>query len=45
LLFTIDNMNRKEYWFLIKSFTGTPELGGEEKERMIDENQYMSIWS
>jgi 8-oxo-dGTP diphosphatase len=44
LLFKIDNQGRQEYYFLIKEFKGTPELGGEEKERMDKDNQYYPTW-
>ena len=33
LLFEINSDERIDYYFLIESFTGTPELGGPEKER------------
>lgn len=35
---------QKEYYFLVKDFIGTPELGGEEKERMNEDNQYEPVW-
>ena len=44
LLFEIENQNRKEYYFLIKEFTGMLKLGGEEKERMNKDNQYYPQW-
>lgn len=44
LLFEIDNQGRKESYFLIESWLGTPKLGGPEKERMSEENQYHLDW-
>jgi len=44
LLFEIENQGRKEYYFLIKEFSDQPKLGGEEKQRMNDNNQYYPIW-
>ena len=35
---------REEHYFLVNNFTGTPELGGEEKERMDENNQYEPAW-
>lgn len=43
-LFQIENQGREEFYFLVKEFTGVPELGGEEKERMNEDNQYYPIW-
>src|SRR4051812_28938324 len=36
--------NRDEYVFKVTEYTGIPELGGEEKERMTPENQYYLEW-
>lgn len=44
LLFQIKNRGREEYYFLIKEFSGTPAIGGPEKERMNEDNQYHPIW-
>lgn len=44
LLFQIKNWGREEYYFLIKEFSGTPAIGGPEKERMNKDNQYYPIW-
>lgn len=48
-IFHIQNISqvwgmRDEYWFLVKDFTGEPILGGPEKERMNDTDQYHLIW-
>jgi 8-oxo-dGTP pyrophosphatase MutT (NUDIX family) len=51
LLFSIENLavpqfittyagNRNEYYFLIEDYSGVPEIGGPEKERMTEQNQY-----
>ena len=37
---TYNGRTRQEYYYLVKEFAGTPKLGGEEKERMTDKNQY-----
>ncbi|MEK7574443.1 MAG: NUDIX domain-containing protein [Patescibacteria group bacterium] len=55
LLFNLENQfkdsynnmhlgNQKEYYFTIEEFTGTPELGGPEKEKMNEQNQYYLEW-
>jgi len=44
LLFEIENQGRREYYFLIKEFSGKPKLGGEEKQRINKNNQYYPIW-
>lgn len=44
LLFRIKNQGRQEFYFLIKKFSGVPQLGGEEKKRMSQSNQYYPIW-
>ena len=44
LLFEINSDERIDYYFLIESFTGTPELGGPEKERVTKNNQYHLEW-
>jgi len=43
-LFQIENRGNKEYYYLIKEFSGQPELGGEEKQRMNENNQYYPVW-
>ena len=44
LLFEIENQGRQEYYYLIKEFSGQPWLGGEEKQRMNENNQYYPVW-
>ncbi|MBU1255568.1 NUDIX domain-containing protein [Patescibacteria group bacterium] len=44
LLFEIENQGRQEYYYLIKEFSGQPKLGGEEKQRMNENNQYYPTW-
>lgn len=48
LLFEIENSYKgktvQEYFFLAKDFTSTPVLGGEEKDRMNEKNQYAPVW-
>lgn len=44
LLFQIENRGQQELYFLIKEFSGTPKLGGPEKERMSENNQYYPEW-
>jgi len=44
LLFQIENRGQEESYFLIKQFFGTPTLGGPEKERMNERNQYYPEW-
>ena len=44
LLFEIENQGRQEYYYLIKEFSGKPQLGGEEKQRMNQDNQYYPVW-
>ncbi len=43
-LFQIENQDRTEFYFLVKEFTGDPEIGGEEQERMNINNQYYPAW-
>jgi 8-oxo-dGTP diphosphatase len=56
LLFELDNQLSDQYgghmtgypnehYFLIGSFSGEPQLGGPEKERMDDTNQYFLEWT
>lgn len=35
---------RQEYFFLVTGFTGAVVLGGEEAERMNDDDQYYPTW-
>lgn len=44
LLFEIENQGRKELYFLIGECTGVPKIGGPEKERLVEENQYYIEW-
>ena len=55
LLFQLSNQLREQYgghvigypnehYFLIEHCSGTPELGGPEKDRMNDTNQYFLEW-
>lgn len=43
-VFEIDNRGNKEIYYLIMDFGGTPQLGGPEKERMNEQNQYYPEW-
>ncbi len=44
MLFEVENQGRKELYFLIGECVGIPKLGGPEKERMTEENQYYIEW-
>lgn len=44
LLFEIENQGRKELYFLIGERVGVPKVGGPEKERMTEDNQYHIEW-
>ena len=44
LLFQIENRGQQELYFLIKEFSGVPEIGGPEKKRMNKNNQYYPTW-
>src|SRR3989344_6694909 len=44
LLFKVENAGRKEYHFLISKYEGEPKLGGPEREKMNDKNQYLLEW-
>jgi hypothetical protein len=35
---------RTSYFYLVREFTGTPKIGGPEKERMNENNQYYPEW-
>ena len=43
-IFNIANQGRDEFYFLIQEYDGIPQLNGEEKERMNENNQYISVW-
>src|SRR3989344_357125 len=43
-LFEMQNEGQKEVYYLIKKFTGVTQLGGPEKERMNEDNQYYPEW-
>ncbi len=43
-IFEIENRGIKETYYLIMEFSGTPQLGGPEKERMNEQNQYYPEW-
>lgn len=56
LLFELENQLKDQYgghmtgypnehYYLIENFSGKPELGGPEKERMDDKNQYFLEWT
>lgn len=44
LLFRVENRGREEFYFLVREFSGVPEIGGEEKGRMNADNQYYPAW-
>lgn len=35
---------QREFYFLIEEYEGIPEIGGPEKERISEENQYHIVW-
>src|SRR3989344_804106 len=39
-IFEIENRGIKEAYYLIMEFSGTPQLGGPEKDRTSESNQY-----
>jgi 8-oxo-dGTP diphosphatase len=41
---TVHTGNRNEHYFLIEGYVGVPEIGGPEKERMTEQNQYHIVW-
>src|SRR5207248_3194282 len=43
-LITIHQDERNEFYFLIEDFSGVPEVGGPERERMNENNQYHLEW-
>ncbi|MFA5987343.1 MAG: NUDIX domain-containing protein [Candidatus Paceibacterota bacterium] len=43
-IFEVNNNGKKEIYFLVGKYVGVPELGGPEKERMSEQNQYHLEW-
>ena len=43
-IFEVENRGVKEVYYLIFNFSGAPQLGGPEKERMNESNQYYLEW-
>lgn len=43
-LFQIENSGRQEYHYLVGEYSGTIGLGGPEKEKMSEQNQYILEW-
>ena len=43
-LFEFEDQVGKEIYYLVKNFTGELGIGGPEKERMNDKNQYRLEW-
>ncbi len=43
-IFEIENRGVKETYYLVMEFSGTPQLGGPEKSRMSEQNQYYPEW-
>jgi ADP-ribose pyrophosphatase YjhB (NUDIX family) len=41
---TIHSGNRNEHYFLIDAYAGDPEIGGPEKERATEQDQYHITW-
>jgi len=44
LLFEIENKGRREFYYLVNEFSSISKIGGEEKERMNENNQYYPVW-
>lgn len=44
LFLQVHNQGRDEYYFVAQSWSGTPVLGGEEKEAYCAENQFNLKW-
>lgn len=44
IVFELENEGQKEVYYLIKKFSGVVQLGGPEKERMNENNQYQPEW-
>lgn len=43
-VFELDNQDRHEVYYLVTDFNGTVKVGGPEKERTTDSNQYQPEW-
>lgn len=43
-MITVHKGNRDENYFLVREYDGIPEIGGPEKERMNNDNQYHLEW-
>lgn len=43
-MITIHKGNQDEYYFLIEEYTGVPLIGGSERARMNEQNQYYVVW-
>ncbi len=43
-LFDGVSMGKHGYYYLVKEFSGTPTLGGEEKRIMTEHNQFHPVW-
>jgi 8-oxo-dGTP pyrophosphatase MutT (NUDIX family) len=41
---TVHTGHRNEHYFLIDKYVGNPEIGGPEKERATEHNQYHIVW-
>lgn len=39
--FELTNKGNKEFWYFVDGFRGVPVIGGPEKERMNEQNQYL----
>lgn len=40
-VFELTNRGNREYWYFVNEFNGIHTVGGPEKERMNEENQYL----
>ena len=43
-LATLENGTRREHYFRVASFTREPAIGGPERDRQSDDNQYALVW-
>jgi 8-oxo-dGTP pyrophosphatase MutT (NUDIX family) len=43
-VFEIENLGRKEFYYLINDFSGKMEIGSPEKEGMNENNKYLIEW-
>jgi 8-oxo-dGTP diphosphatase len=43
-IFELNNRGRQETYYLVREFSGEPEIVGLEKERADDMNQYRALW-